>query len=89
MQGSPCRRELREPALDGGVDVFVGLFEIELTGVELALDPPQAALDGGQLRPGKEACRGKAACVSDAPGDVERIQLEVDLQRRREALELR
>ena len=89
MQGGPCWGELGEPALDGGVDVFVCLFEIELTRVELALDPPQAALDGGQLGPGQEACRGEAACVSDAPGDVERIQLEVDLQRRREPLELR
>jgi hypothetical protein len=62
------------------VDVFVGVFEIELTGVELALDSPEAALDGGQLGPGQQARRGKAARVSDAPCDVERIQLEIYLQ---------
>jgi len=53
VQGGPCRRQLGEPALDRGVDVFVGLFEIELAGVELALDPPEASLDRGQLRPGQ------------------------------------
>lgn len=52
MQGGAGRRELGKPALNRGVDVLVGLFEIEVTGVELALDPPKAALDRGQLRPG-------------------------------------
>ena len=89
VQGGAGRRELGEPPLDGGVDVFVGLFEIELTGVELALYPPEAALDRGQLRLGQESCRGKAARMGDAPCDVERIELEVDLQRGREALEIR
>jgi hypothetical protein len=83
------RRELGQTALDGGVDVFVGLFEIELTGVELALDPPESAFDRGQLCFGQKACRAKAARVGDAPGDVERIELEVDLQGGRETLELR
>jgi len=35
------------------VYVFVGLFEIELTRVELALDAAQATLDRGQLRFGQ------------------------------------
>jgi hypothetical protein len=82
------RRELGQTALDCGVDVFVGLFEIELTGVELALDPPEPPLDRGQLCFRQKACRGKAARVGDAPGDVERIELEVDLQGGRETLEL-
>jgi hypothetical protein len=49
VQGGAGRRELGQPALDRGVNVFVGLLEIELTGVELALDPPEAALDRSQL----------------------------------------
>jgi hypothetical protein len=39
------------------VDVFICLFEIEFTGVELAFDAPKAALDRCQLRSGKEAGR--------------------------------
>jgi hypothetical protein len=50
VQGGAGRGELGQPALDRGVNVFVGLLEIELTGVELALDPPEAALDRRQLR---------------------------------------
>jgi hypothetical protein len=64
------------------VDVFVGVFEIELARVELALDAPEAALDRGQLRPGKKARCGQPASVGDAAGNVERIELEVDLERR-------
>ena len=86
MQGGAGRGELGEPALDRSVDVLVGLFEFELTGVELALDPPEAALDRRQLRPGQKACRRKAARVGDAPRDVERIELEVDFQGGRETL---
>jgi len=71
------------------VDVFVRLFEIELTRVELALDLPQAALDGGELCSGQQARRGQTTRVRDASGDVERVKLEVDLQRRRELRELR
>ena len=89
MQRGAGRRELRQPPLDGRVDVFVRLFEIELTGVELALDLAQAALDGGELRSGQQARRGQPARVRDASGDVERVELEVDLQRRREPRELR
>jgi hypothetical protein len=86
VQGGAGRGELGEPALDRSVDVLVGLFEFELTGVELALDPPEAALDRRQLRPGQKACRRKAARVGDAPRDVERIELEVDFQGGRETL---
>src|SRR5450759_2046588 len=89
VQGGAGRCELRQPALDCRVDVFVGLLEIELTGVELAFDPPEAALDRDQLRSGQQARRGQPARVRNAPGDVEWIELEVDLERRRELLELR
>ena len=82
MQGSAGRRDFGQPPLDGRVDVLVGLFEIELTGVELAPDPPETSLDRGQLRFGQKAGRGQPARVRDAPGDVERIELEVDLERR-------
>ena len=82
MQRGPGRRELRQPPLDRRVDVFVRLFEIELTGVELALDLAQAALDGGELRSGQQARRGQPARVRDTSGDVERVELEVDLKRR-------
>ena len=89
MQGGAGRRELGQPALDRRVDVFVCVFEIELTGVELPLDPPEAALDRGELRFGQKARGGEPASVGDAPGDVERVELEVDLERGREPLELR
>jgi hypothetical protein len=82
VQRGAGRRELRQPALDCRVDVFVGLLEIELTGVEFVFDPPEAALDCGQLRSGQKARRGQPARVRNAPGDVERIELEVDLERR-------
>jgi hypothetical protein len=82
VQGGAGRRDFGQPPLDGRVDVLVGLFEIELTGVELAPDPPETSLDRGQLRFGQKAGRGQPARVRDAPGDVERIELEVDLERR-------
>ena len=88
MQCGARGRELGQPALDCSVDVFVRVFEIEFTRVELALDPPQAALDRCQLRFGNKARRGQPASVGDAAGDVERIELEVDLERRRELLQL-
>ena len=82
VQRGACRRELRQPALDCRVDVLVGVAELELTFVELALDPAQTALDRRQLRFRQKARRGQPARVGDAPGDVERIELEVDLERR-------
>jgi hypothetical protein len=88
VQSRAGRRELRQTSLDGSVDVFVGVLEIELTRIELALDPPQAALDRNQLRFRQQAGRGQPARVGDAPGDVERVELEVDLERRRELFEL-
>lgn len=88
MQGGAAWRELGQPPFDRGVNVFVCVFEIELARVELALDPAQSPLDGGELRSGEQSSRGQPASVRDAPGDVERIELEVDLERRRELLEL-
>jgi hypothetical protein len=73
--------ELGQPALDRRVDVLVGLLEIELTGVELPFDPPETALDRGQPGLRQKARRREPARVGDAPRDVERIELEIDLQR--------
>ena len=80
MEGGARRRQLGQPALDGGVNVFVRLFEVELAGVQLALDAPETALDRCELRFGKEAGRRQPASVGDAARDVERIKLEIDLQ---------
>ena len=82
-------RYLGQAPLDRGVNVLVGLAELELPVVELALDPPEAAFDRGQSRWGDKACLGQPARVREAAGDVERIKLEIGLQRGRETLEVR
>jgi hypothetical protein len=71
------------------VDVLVGLAELELALVQLALDAAKAAFDQREARPGQETRREQAARVRDAAGDVKRVQLEIRLQGRRESLELR
>jgi hypothetical protein len=71
------------------VDVLVGLAELELAVVQLALDAAKATLDQREARPGQKARREKPARMRNAAGDIERVQLEVRLQRRRESLELR
>jgi hypothetical protein len=63
------------------MDVLVGGVELELSRVQLPLDPAKASLDRGQLRPGEDVCGAKAACVRDAPRDVVRIELVVDRDR--------
>ena len=88
MESGAGGSELGQPALDGGVDVLVGFAELELAAVELALDAAEAALDGCELRLRDDAGRGQAARVRDAAGDVERVQLEISLERGREPLEL-
>jgi hypothetical protein len=80
MQSRAGRRDLCETALDGGVDVLIGLAELELTAVELALDSAKAALDRGQPSPGQESRLGQAPRMGDAAGDVERIELEIYFQ---------
>jgi len=71
------------------VDVLVGLAELELALVQLALDAAEAAFDQREARPGEKTRDGESARVRDAAGDVKRVQLKVCLQRRREPLELR
>src|SRR5215831_20343009 len=71
------------------MDVLVRILKLERAIVELTLDPPQPSLDRPQLRRGDE-CRGlQPARMSDAPLDVVRVELIVELERRREPLELR
>src|ERR1700687_113898 len=89
MQRGPGGRDLGQAPLDCGVDVLVALADLELALVQLALDASQAALDQRESCPGQKTRREQAARVGDAAGNVERIQLEVRLQRRRESLELR
>jgi hypothetical protein len=86
MQGGAVRRDLREPPLDGGVDVFVRVRERESARVQLPLDAPQPALDRLELRGLQDSGGGQAPGVGDAARDVKRIQLEVDLQGRRVSL---
>jgi len=73
VKGRAGGRDLREPALYGGVDVLVCCLELEVTGVELAPDPAQAALDGGQPRRRKQARGFEPTGVRDAPLDVVRV----------------
>ena len=80
--------DLRQTALDRGVDVLVAVEKLERPVIELSLHLPKTPLDGAQLRGLEDPCRGEAARVRDAAGDVERVQLEVDAERRREALQL-
>ena len=88
MQRRTGGRDLGEPAFDCGVDVLVGVEELELAGIELFADASQSPLDRGQLCGGDDAGGSQAACVRDAAGDVEGVQLEICVQRRREPLEL-
>ena len=80
--------DLGQSPLDRRVDVLVGCAELELAAVELAPDAAKAALDRRQPRPGDEARPGEPPRVGDAAGDVERIELEIRLQRGRELLEI-
>jgi hypothetical protein len=80
VEGGPRRRELGQSPLDGGVDVFVGVLELEVARVELPLNPPKATLDRCEPVPGKNARRGQAARVGEAARDVERVELEIDLE---------
>lgn len=64
------------------MNVFVGVEELELACVELSLDPPKTTLDGRQLRGRKEFRGSETACVREAPGDVEGVQLEISVERR-------
>jgi len=89
VQGGARRRQLREAALDRRMDVLIGGRELELAPIQLALDPAQPTLDGCELRRLDDAGGRQAPRMRDAAREIERIELEVDLQRRREALELR
>jgi hypothetical protein len=62
------------------MDVLVGGLEAEAAFVELALDPPQAALDGFQLGRRDDAGRLQTARVRDAACDVIWVELVVDRQ---------
>jgi hypothetical protein len=88
MQRSPRRRDLGQAPLDRGVNVFVGVEKLEGAGVELFADSPQAPLDCAQLRRRDDVRGRQPACVRDAARNVKGVQLEVGVQRRREALEL-
>jgi hypothetical protein len=88
MQRGPSRSDLCQPSLDRGVNVLVGVEERERAFIELTLDPPQSSLDCGQLIRGQEFRASEGAGVREASGDVEWIELEIGVERRREALEL-
>src|SRR5947209_6978845 len=82
-------RDLGQPALHRGVDVFVGGLELEVSLIELALDPAQAALYRDEPRARHHSRCRQAPRVGDAARDVVGVELIVDRQRRRETLELR
>jgi hypothetical protein len=81
-------RDLGQPALDRGVDVLVCRREFERALVELSLDSAQPALNGRQLGGGDDICGLEPARVGEAARDVVGVELEVDSERRGEALEL-
>jgi len=70
------------------VDVLVRPAERKLARVQLAADSPQAALDAFSCV-GSGARRGPTPARGDAARDVVGIQLEVDLERRRESVLVR
>ena len=80
MQSRARGRQLRQPALDGRVDVLVAFLELEPAGVELALDPTQPAFDRRELASGDQAGRRQPARMRDAARDVVRVQLDVELE---------
>jgi hypothetical protein len=88
MQRGAGGRDLGEPALDCGVDVLIRVEELEGTCIELFADTSQPPLDRSQLCGGDDAGGSEAARVRDAARDVEGVQLEVGVKRRRESLEL-
>src|SRR5256885_7848917 len=88
MERSPGGRDLGEPALDRGVDVFVRRPELERALVELALDPAKPALDRRRLRPRKQTRRRQTSCVRDAARDVVRVELVIELERGSKTLQL-
>jgi hypothetical protein len=75
-------RDLRQPPLDCGVYVLVGVEEGELAFVELASDPPKTSLDGCQLTLRQELRRRQATSVRDAAGDVEGVEVVIGIERR-------
>jgi hypothetical protein len=82
VQRGTAGRDLRQPPFDRGVNVLVGVEEGELAFVELASDPPKPSLDCFQLPLRQELRRRQAASVRDAPGDVERVEVVVGIERR-------
>ena len=81
--------QLGRPPLDRGVNVLVGVGEDEPATLDLPPDLDQGPLQAGELGLAEKARLDQAAGVGDAAGDVVGRQLEVDLQRAREALQLR
>jgi len=88
VKGGAGGGDLGQAPFDRRMDVLIRFAEFELAAVELALDAAQAALDRRELRPRQKAGLGQPPRMRDAAGDVERIELEVRFQRRREPLEL-
>jgi hypothetical protein len=58
VEGGAGGRDLGEPALDGDVNVLVGVEEVEGACVELFANPAQTPFDRGQLRSGDDPCCG-------------------------------
>jgi len=88
MQVRARRGELGQAALDRRVYVLVRVPELERAAVELALDLTKTALDCGESRFRQQACPCQRAGMGAAAGDVDRVELEVGFQRRREVLQL-
>ena len=83
------RVQLGRAPLDRGVNILVGVGEDELAALDLAPDLDQRPLQPGELRLAEKAGLDQAAGMGDAAGDVVGRQLEVDLERAREPLQLR
>jgi hypothetical protein len=70
------------------VDVLIRVEEREGAGIELLADPAQTSLNRGQLRARDDPGDGEATRVSEAAGDVKRVELVVRVKGRGEAFEL-
>ena len=81
VQRGACRRDFGEAALDGGVNVLVGVEEGEGSGVELLAGTAQPAFDGRQLPGGDDPGGSKASSVGEAAGNVKGIQLVIGVER--------
>src|SRR6266540_597942 len=83
------RGQLGQPALDGRMDVLVGVCELEFAIVELLFDLLESVLDVRQLGRGDHSGCLERPGVGHAALDVEVVEVLVNIQRGGKPLQLR